>query len=142
MEKNLIINITIEDNSKKATEESKETRSWSQYAKFFDESSSHWTNYSEMNLMFLRQQEVYATELLKKRGHLFLNEVYDMLGLPRSKVGQMVGWIYDPENPDHIGDNYVDFYLYDEKQRNFINGYERTVLLDFNVDGMIIDKIS
>lgn len=55
-------------------------------------------------------------------------------------AGQIVGWIYDKKNP--IGDNYVDFGIYDtskEANRNFVNGYERTILLDFNVDGNILD---
>lgn len=63
-----------------------------------------------------------------------------MLGIPRVKAGQVVGWIYDEENP--IGDNFVDFGIYDQnrvKNRDFVNGYERTILLDFNVDGNILD---
>jgi hypothetical protein len=90
--------------------------------------------------MFLRAQQQYANDKLRANGHLFLNEVYDMLGIPRTKAGQVVGWVYDAENP--IGDNYVDFGIYDihrETVRNFVNGYERTILLDFNVDGNIWD---
>ena len=93
--------------------------------------------------MFLKQQQNYANEMLKSKGHLFLNEVYDMLGIPRTKAGQVVGWVYDEKNP--IGDNFVDFGLYDinrEAVRNFVNGYERTILLDFNVDGNIWDLMS
>lgn len=63
-----------------------------------------------------------------------------MLGIQHTKAGQIVGWIYDKENP--VGDNYVDFGIYDtnkEANRNFVNGYERTILLDFNVDGNILD---
>ena len=69
---------------------------------------------------------------------MFLNEVYDMLGIPKSKAGQVVGWVYDEENP--VGDNYVDFGIYDlskERVRRFVNGDERNILLDFNVDGNI-----
>ena len=69
-----------------------------------------------------------------------MNEVYKSIGLPATKAGQVVGWVYDEKNP--IGDNYVDFGLYDmsrEKVRDFINGYERAILLDFNVDGNILD---
>ena len=89
--------------------------------------------------MFLKQQQVYATDMLKQRGHLFLNDVYDMLGILHSQEGAVVGWIYDEENP--IGDNYVDFGIYDERNADFVNGYERSILLDFNVDGYILDKI-
>lgn len=110
----------------------------SDYARFFDEACTGWTKDAELNLAFLRQQQNYANELLRSRGHLFLNEVYDMLGIPRTKAGQIVGWIYDEKNP--VGDNFVDFGiydLYDERKRAFVNGYERSILLDFNVDGNI-----
>ena len=63
-----------------------------------------------------------------------------MLGIPRTKAGQVVGWVYDENCP--VGDNYVDFGIYDihrEKCRDFVNGYERTILLDFNPDGNILD---
>ena len=112
----------------------------SEFAKFFDDGCIGWTKDPELNMIFLRQQEAAATKRLEDRGHLFLNEVYDMLGIPRTRAGQIVGWIYDKKNP--IGDNYVDFGIYDtskEANRNFVNGYERTILLDFNVDGNILD---
>ena len=89
--------------------------------------------------MFLKQQQSYANDLLKSRGHLFLNEVYDLLGIQRTKAGNIVGWIYDEKNP--VGDNFVDFGIYDinrPKNRDFVNGYERTIILDFNVDGDIL----
>lgn len=112
----------------------------SEFAKFFDDGCIGWTKDPELNMIFLRQQEAAATKRLEDRGHLFLNEVYDMLGIPHTRAGQIVGWIYDKKNP--IGDNYVDFGIYDtskEANRNFVNGYERTILLDFNVDGNILD---
>ena len=92
--------------------------------------------------MFLKDQQRYANDILKSKGHLFLNEVYDMLSIPRTKAGQVVGWIYDEKHP--VGDNFVDFGIYDiynERARDFVNGYERTILLDFNVDGNILDMI-
>lgn len=123
-------------------------RNVSEYAKFFDEwtSTEHHKD-SEYNLMFLRRQQDYANEVLKAKGHLFLNDVYEMLGIPKTKAGQVVGWIYNEENPN--GDNYVDFGIYemtgveryDERKRAFVNGYERNILLDFNVDGVIYDMI-
>ena len=115
---------------------------YSPYARFFDEGSACWKKDPEYNLMYLRAQQQYANDLLISRGHLFLNEVYDMLDIPRTKAGQVVGWFYDEENP--VGDNYVDFGIYDinrETARDFVNGYERSILLDFNVDGNIWDRI-
>lgn len=112
------------------------------YARFFDDGCTGWTKDPEYNLMFLKDQQRYANDLLQTRGHVFLNEIYDMLGIPRTTAGGYVGWIYDEKHPN--GDNYVDFgiyNLYKTKNRDFVNGYERTILLDFNVDGVILDKI-
>lgn len=114
----------------------------SPYAKFYDSGCLGWCKDPEMNLMFLRRQQDAANEILQARKHLFLNEVYDMLGIPRTKAGQIVGWVYNEKNPN--GDNYVDFGIYNtnrEPNRNFVNGYEPTILLDFNVDGPIYDLI-
>ena len=116
---------------------------YSDYARFFDEYCAGWTKDAEYNLMFLRQQQNYANELLKARGHLFLNEVYDMLGIDRTKAGNIVGWVYDEKHP--VGDNFVDFGIYvldNEKARDFVNGRERSILLDFNVDGDILSLMN
>lgn len=109
----------------------------SDYARFFDETSSEYRKDSEYNLMFLRRQQNWANDLLRSRGHLFLNEVYDMLGMQRTQAGQVVGWYYDTKKPH--GDNFVDFNIYNgsERSRAFVNGHERAILLDFNVDGPI-----
>lgn len=115
---------------------------YSEFARFYDDACDGWQKDSEHNLWYLKQQQNYANDLLRTRGYLFLNEVYDMLGIPRTKAGQIVGWVYDEKNPKH--DNFVDFGIFDitkEGSRDFVNGYERTILLDFNVDGPILDLI-
>lgn len=120
----------------------KDPNTISQYARFFDESSENWSKTPEYNLLFLRNTQNYANDLLLARGHLFLNEVYDMLfgdGKARSQAGAVVGWVMSKD-----GDNFVDFGIYDVlngANRDFINGYEPSILLDFNVDGVIYDKI-
>lgn len=121
----------------KKTEKVSKLDTCSPYAKFFDASSREWEKDPEYNLMFLRAQQQYANDLLRSRGHLFLNEVYDMLDIQRTKEGQIVGWVYDEEHP--VGDNFVDFGIYETNRsnRNFVNGYESVILLDFNVDGNI-----
>lgn len=116
----------------------------SDYARFYDCGCDNWQKDAEHNLWYLRQQQNYANEKLKAQGYLFLNDVYDMLGIPRSKAGQIVGWIYNDKDPNHKGDNYVDFGIYNinvEANRDFVNGYEPTILLDFNVDGNIYDLL-
>lgn len=112
----------------------------SDYARYFDEMCAGWTRNAEYNLKFLKDQQRHANVLLQKRGHLFLNEVYDMLGIPRTQAGNIVGWIYDDTNPDAEGDNFVDFGIYDinnSKAREFVNGHEQSILLEFNVQGNI-----
>lgn len=112
-----------------------------EHAKYFDETCLGWTRDAEMNMIFLKQQQSFANELLQARGHVFLNEVYDMLGIDRTKAGNMVGWVYDEEHP--VGDNFIDFGIYDDinepRRRAFVNGYEKSILLDFNIDGNILD---
>lgn len=111
----------------------------SMYARFFDDSSPMWQQDNHRNENFLRISQNYANEMLKARGNFFLNEVYDMLGIPRSKAGAVVGWIDNGE-----GDGYIDFGIYNpvnQNNRDFVNGYAKVILLDFNVDGVIYDKI-
>lgn len=111
---------------------------YSDYARFFDESCAAWQRDPEYNLMFLKSQQQYANDLLKAKGRLFLNDVYDMLGFEKTKAGQVVGWYYDTVEP--TGDNFVDFGIYDmdkERVRAFVNGQEANILLDFNVDGNV-----
>ena len=124
----------------KETVDIADPNTYSDYARFFDESCTGWEKNSEYNLMFLRAEQNYANDRLKARGYLYLNEVYERLGIPGTKAGQIVGWVYNPDKPN--GDNYVDFGIYDmarERSREFVNGYERVILLDFNVDGNILD---
>lgn len=114
----------------------------SAYDRFFDETCTGWVRNAEDNLTFLLCQQNYANERLQAKGHLFLNDVYEMLGMQKSKAGQVIGWVYDAKNP--VGSNFVDFGIYDlhdEKKRDFVNGYEKSILLSFNPDGNILDYI-
>ena len=110
------------------------------YARFFDSYSTSWSKEPEYNLIFLKCQQNYANDLLRARGHVFLNEVYDMLGIPRSKAGQVVGWVLSKNGET---DNFINFGVFDgsDKARDFVNGLENAILLDFNVDGVIYDQI-
>lgn len=110
---------------------------WSAYARIFDESSPNWQKDSELNRIFVQCQQNYANHLLHARGHVFLNEVYDSLGLERSRAGAVVGWVMNGETSD----NYIDFGMFDAYSARFVNNQERSVILDFNVDGVIYDKI-
>lgn len=120
----------------------------SDYAKFFtyDNEQFRWMDAQhhrpdwDANIRFLNCQQAYANQKLELQGYLFLNDVYDMLGLPLTKAGQVVGWIFDPENKSV--DSYVNFGIFEPRNHRTINGYEEEcILLDFNVDGPIIDRI-
>lgn len=114
----------------------------SDFARIFDDGNIGWEKDAEHNLAFLKMQQNYANDILKTRGYLFLNEVYEMLGFNKTKAGQVVGWIFDESDPKC--DNFVDFGIYRGESpavRAFVNGDERSILLDFNVDGNILDRV-
>ena len=119
---------------------------YSDYSKFFDDSSAFWTDDAEYNRTFLEGTLVWLNKELKKRAGkpLYLNEVYDALDIERTDAGQVVGWRYLPNDKGHRGDNFISFGLPEkgevpksEAMRRFWNGLEPTVLLDFNVDGEV-----
>ena len=112
-----------------------DARGASKYARFFDEYAERWSPDPYMNLTFLRHKQAYWNDILRLRGQkvVFLNEIYEDLGFERTKEGQIVGWVYESE----AGDGYIDFGF--DKFEQFLSGHEKSVLLDFNVDGIVYD---
>lgn len=108
----------------------------SEHARFFDEFSIEWKKNPEFNKVFLIAQEQYANHRFKADGFLFLNDVYVALGLSRTVQGQITGWLRTDD------DKYVDFGIFAEHNKDFINGKEPNCWLDFNVDGVMYDKIT
>lgn len=118
------------------------SRLYSPYARVFDEQSTLYDRRHDVNMMALTAAQESANITLRAKGFVFLNDVYESLGFPKTPAGQIVGWMLNDE--EDIGDNYVDFGIYDtanERNRLFINGHEPYIILDFNVDGVIWDKI-
>lgn len=112
------------------------------YSVVFCEGNLGWTRNAELNKVFLIQQQNYANDRLKARGYLTLNEVYEMIGAQTTKYGQIAGWVWTEDSS--VGDNYVDFGMFDvtnEKACDFINGIEKSIILDFNCMGNILDYI-
>lgn len=127
-----------EDGVKVKTVRDKAVHGTSVYARFFDETNPNWNKVHSHNQFFIQCQQNYANDKLRAQGHLFLNEVYDMLGMERSKEGAVVGWVMGN------GDDFVDFGVFQgdrDSAMRFVMGHERSILLDFNVDGIIYDKI-
>lgn len=109
------------------------------YARFFDETAREWSRDSGYNKMFLTAQQDYANQKLQRQGWLLLNDVLHALGYPKTSIGAIVGWSTD------MGDGFVDFGLYDyashPAREDFMNGDERSVILDFNVAGPVYQLI-
>ena len=106
--------------------------------RFFDSSNPNWDKNPTFSMMWLRGQQNILNDILHTRGHVFLNEVYDALGFPHTPQGAVLGWI------DGEGDNCIDFGLYDQNKesvRRFVNGVDNVIMLEFNHDGVIWDKI-
>ena len=106
--------------------------------RFFDSSNPNWDKNPAFSMMWLRGQQNILNDILHTRGHVFLNEVYDALGFPHTPQGAVLGWI------DGEGDNCIDFGLYDQNKENvrrFVNGVDNVIMLEFNHDGVIWDKI-
>ncbi len=134
----ITITIEMEEKEFKNVEikesEPKTEQSCSQYARFFDETCDPiWKPDMNRNLLTLKHIQERANDLLKNEGYLLLNDVYEMLGIPKSKEFKRVGWRFDADGHD----GYVDFGIFKEYNAFAVNGIEGSILLDFNVDGEI-----
>jgi len=109
----------------------------SMYARLFEDSNPSWQNDHYMNHFFLSSAESYFNQRLIARGHVFLNEVYKHLGIKETPYGQVVGWFLESDG----GDNYIDFHLGEGDPAPEFGGVAEAILVDFNVDGPIWDKI-
>lgn len=116
------------------------------YGRLFDEYHDDWSKVPGQNQTHLFHQQNYLNDKLNAQGYLFLNEVYKALGFPQTTAGQVVGWLakthsnFDPLN----NDGFVDFGLQqivDRQKSDFVNAFERSVWLDFNVDGIMHNLI-
>lgn len=105
------------------------------YIYYFDRTCNGWDPNIDYCMFNLRATEKYANDLFFARGHLFLNEVLDMLDIPRSMKGQAVGWRYVPDDPNR--DNEVKFRIQVVNRPNEAGIIEQAIMLDFNVDGTI-----
>lgn len=121
----------------------------SPYTCIFDETVDTWQPDNMLNRNYLFLMEQAANKRLRIQGHLFLNDVLASLGTHggvtmKTPEGQIVGWIYDPNDPtrqSHVDFGVTNYVEGDEALNSFINGGERSVMLRFNCDGPIIDKI-
>lgn len=111
----------------------------SPYARLWgQDTTNEWSPQPEYNIAKLRSVQEWANMVLNSKGHLFLNEVLDELGLDRMPAGAVVGWLSEKYGGR---DGFVDLGVIkkgDEIQfLDFMTGDENHILLDFNVDGEI-----
>jgi len=101
----------------------------------------NWQELPEMNVLALRGIQRQMNDKLQINGFVFLNEVLNELDLPRTKMGQAVGWLKRSAD----GDGFIDFGIFEDKDADrlfkFASGREDEIWLDFNCQGDILDRI-
>lgn len=108
----------------------------SPYERYFGPENPNWDPSKQAAEAFLVANQNYFNDLLEARGHVFLNEVYDALGFPRTSAGQVVGWVKGNK------DGYISFMpsrhedIYDDEGNLYA-----AWILDFNVDGVVFDML-
>lgn len=105
------------------------------------DTTNEWDPNEAYNFAKLRHVQEWGTMRLNHKGHLFLNEIFDELGLERMPYGAVVGWLSEKNGG---ADGYVDFGIMgreDSEFLDFVRGFEDHIMLDFNVDGEIWRKI-
>ncbi len=111
---------------------------YSEYARYFDESSTKWNRVEDLNMSFLSGAQNFLNTKLRANKYVFLDEVYDFLDLPKTKASRAVGWVYDPYDPNC--DSYIEFrtrIVYRKDEEGFTKA---VIMIDPNVDGDILDK--
>ncbi len=139
------IETTAKGKEKEVTKKVLDNKDIAPYSFIFSEETA--TQYKRdwgMNYNLLKSYQNYANDRLRIRGHIFLNEILDDLGLERTKPGVVVGWVkgYNVHNPDNA--KYVDFGLDDPVNEQLEDQREAMIqpwYLNFNVDGNIHDLI-
>lgn len=123
------------------------------YCRYFDDEeagSVYDKKNKTMNIAIINMANTTLNETLKARGHVLLNDAYEALGLTRTYAGGVTGWLsrafYENVLESEYwasADNYINI-TYDivKKFDKETGEYKDSILLDFNVDGVVIDKIN
>lgn len=111
-------------------------RDLSDFAVFFgkDYSEVLVTDDPEEALNVLKSTEEWANAVFEEQGYIFLQDVYHGLGIDKF-APDGVGWCKG------IGDDFVDFGIYNVRNGRAVNGTEPVFLIDFNHDGYILPYI-
>lgn len=101
------------------------------YCRVFHSQNKYWHGIFEENVAFLRSKMALANERFHARGFLYLNEVFDMIGIPLCDEGEYIGWV------EGSGDDFVDFGITPIVDSRVDGGISPSIWLDFNVDGHV-----
>lgn len=148
LEKKLIAQEVTDPETGEVKTEEKEVLTYngdklSQYARIFDEvGSTQWTPNPDRNKALLLMEQNFFNERIKTRGYIFLNEVYERLGFRPTKAGSVVGWVYRNNDEDYEGIDFGLFTATSPKVKDFMDGNETSVILDFNVQGDILSLVT
>lgn len=63
----------------------------------FDQHNPNWSTQNGHNQFFLEAEQRYANDILRSKGFITLNEVFDMLDLEKTEEGALTGWVGDVE---------------------------------------------
>ena len=80
----------------------------------FNELSTNWENNIEWDLLYVKTQSHYMLDFYMIKGYLYLNTIYENLGLAWNPEEDNVCWIYKRD-----GELKIEF-SYDAKARNII----------------------
>lgn len=132
---------TVDENGKKSKAKvfPKVDGQYGAYTFIFGSDNALWNGFADRNEWFLESQQTAMNDLLRLRGHVFLNEVLERLGFEHTQAGSVCGWITNGD-----GDGFIDFRPYkldDKRAKEFGIDEPGAFLLDFNVDGIIYDKL-
>lgn len=114
----------------------------SPYGVIFHEGNPNWKPLPEYNYFFLRVVERSLNDRLNAKGYIFLKDVLEELGFEPTPASCVVGWLSE-ENGGK--DGRVSLGVFDDPDQmrvhQYMVGVEGELYLDFNVDGVIYDKI-
>jgi hypothetical protein len=95
----------------------------------FDHHNPNWVKTHEHNLFFLRAHQNLLNDLLRARGHILLNDAFDVMGAPRTVAGAVFGWALGFDHP-----SVIEFTF----EMDDLSG---AIIVHFNLQGVVIDKI-
>lgn len=126
------------------------------YTIILDDRSAIWSRNPDSTLHNLKMVQELAEHKLRTQGSLFLNEVREMLDVPRTKSGAALGWVLEEDKEKCRTSNYIDLGVFYKNVANgtYVDKYDRgyrtkvdeildgganPIVLHVNPDGIVYD---